>query len=75
MNGVEVPAPYRGKMQNGQVYRIANPTREDYVSCHIWCDDDVDRMWMARGLIYLDKSAAAARGCAMCAASTEGGAA
>lgn len=74
VNGIEVPAPYRGPMQNGQVYGVANPTREGHVSCHIWCDDDVDRMWLERGRIHLNAAAAAAHGRAMAAASMEGGA-
>lgn len=76
VNGITVPAPYRGPMENGQKYWVADPSGREYVLCARWYDDDMDRIWMARGLIHLDAAAAAAHGRAMTAASSqEGGAA
>lgn len=76
VNGIEVPAPYRGPMKNGQEYWVADRSHEEYAVCMSWQGDFADSFLMRRGLIYLNKQSAAAHGRAMAAASSqEGGAA
>lgn len=76
VNGIEVPAPYRGPMEHEQMYWVADPSHRKYALCVCWGGNSTGRMFMERGLIHLDEQAAAAHGRAMAAASMqEGGAA
>lgn len=66
VNGVEVPAPEVVKPQRGTKYYVSTVERENtYYLEAIWDEHCLDRFWLNRGLVYLNKEDAIARAKAM----------
>lgn len=64
VNGREVPAPCRGRLDIGMVYFVASPTAPEYVvpaftGVHMCAE------WLSRGVLHLTKEAAVAHAKAM----------
>ena len=57
INGFEVPEPYRGEMENGQIYWFPS-TNDDMPDFYEWEGDDVDKKIKENGLLHLSKEAA-----------------
>lgn len=57
INGYEVPEPLRTAPRLGNQYYIAS-TGVDTPSRYEWLDDDVDYLYLAKGILHLTKEAA-----------------
>jgi len=66
VNGFSVPAPETKVPSIGTTIFIADPAREEWYSYTSWCTALYDRLWFARGLIFLNKDDAIASAKAMC---------
>lgn len=61
INGVEVPAPEHTELAEGTCYYIADTSQENGLDTWVWNDDDEsDKDWLQRGLVYLKKKDAKA---------------
>ena len=57
VNGIQVPEPVRGKLEDDQRVWLADISLA--IPCHInWLDDTTQRRWLSLGLIHLTKEAA-----------------
>lgn len=56
INSHQVPEPVREPLQEGQEYWVADVTKWD--DEWYWNDDNIDNLWLERGLIHLTKEAA-----------------
>lgn len=65
VNGVEVPAPEEDAPADGTEYFMPSLTGDDQYESMWWDGGAVDRQWLERGLVYLDKDSAIARAKAM----------
>jgi hypothetical protein len=54
INGYEVPEPLRTAPEPGSRYYVAS-TGVDIPSRYEWLDDDVDYLYLARGIVHLTK--------------------
>lgn len=57
INGIEVPEPMRVDPKYKEVYWVASVSYNCAQSC-VWRSDDVDKKWLASGLIHSTKEAA-----------------
>lgn len=55
INGRRYPAPETKAPKHGQVYWIPNPTCGDGVSITCWNNDNLDKMYLYRGMIHLSE--------------------
>lgn len=70
INGHEFPEPVREPLGKGQEYWVVCIDRQEdaLAVSYTWRDDEVDAMWMKRGLIQLTEEGAIAQAKAMIAA-------
>lgn len=66
VNGFSVPAPETKVPSIGTTIFIADPAREEWYSYTSWCTALYDRLWFARGLVFLNRDDAIANAKAMC---------
>ena len=59
VNGIQVPEPVRGGLENDQHYWLANPM-QCYISEGLWTPTDTEIRWLSLGLIHLTREAAQA---------------
>ena len=57
INGFEVPEPFRGRLELTQKYWVIAVSSRCALF-NSWCASDLERYWMAAGLIHLTKEAA-----------------
>jgi len=57
INGFEVPEPFRGRLELKQKYWVIAVSSRCALF-NSWCASDLERYWMAAGLIHLTKEAA-----------------
>lgn len=60
INGVNVPAPERTEPVEGTSYYIADTSQEGCLYTFKWNNDESDKDWLQRGLVYLKKKDAKA---------------
>lgn len=66
INGFEVPAPETEGFNNLTDYYLASPTSEKFfLLLELWIDAPLDKLWLKRGLVFLDKEDAIANAKAM----------
>ncbi len=66
INGIEVPEPVREALEIGQVYHLVNLINEEFVSKNLkWNGSDLEKKWLAQGLIYLEEESASSCGRAL----------
>lgn len=65
INGFEVPAPETAELDEGTDYCIASPANECLWSGETWSDHRIGKMWLSRGLVFLNKEDAIATAKAM----------
>lgn len=65
VNGIEVPAPEKGKLKIKEPYFVPNFSPADGYSWSFWHNDDMDNYHLSRGLVYKKKEDAIARAKAM----------
>jgi len=58
VNGVEVPEPVREALRIGDRYWLVALDATGLTDVHQWDRDDLDRLWLSRGLIHLTRAAA-----------------
>ena len=66
VNGFSVPAPETKVPSIGTTIFIADPAREEWYSYTSWCTALYNRLWFARGLVFLNRDDAIANAKAMC---------
>ena len=72
VNGFSVPAPETEAPGIGRAVFVADPAKEEWYSYTSWCTALYDRLWFARGLIFLNKDDAIANAKAMCGLDPQG---
>lgn len=60
INGVEVPGPERTEPVEGTSYYIADTSQEGCLYTFKWSNDESDKEWLQKGLVYLKKKDAKA---------------
>jgi hypothetical protein len=65
VNGVEVPAPEREALKNGDLVYLPSLDAEDLHICAQWFGCKREHEYLKRGLVYLNKEDAIARAKAM----------
>lgn len=65
INGFEVPAPETEELEYSTSYYIASSEARRFYSCETWNDHDMDKLWLERGLVFLNKEDAVANTKAM----------
>lgn len=66
VNGFTVPAPVTEALTMGDAYCVASLDTAHWYAISQWKGDAVDRRWLERGLVFLDKDHATANAKAMC---------
>jgi hypothetical protein len=73
INGIEVPAPYKGKMNEGDVYYVASML-DGNIPKYQWKGFGAEQMWMDYGVIHLkEENAVAHRAALLAPTQTRGG--
>lgn len=65
INGFDVPVPESEPLEEGDKYYISSIQGEHFYCDYIWSGDPVDRKWLKRGLVFLNKEDAIANAKAM----------
>lgn len=65
INGFEVPAPESKGLEEGCTYFLALPHAESLFISREWSHCNTDRLWLKRGLVFLNKKDAIATAKAM----------
>lgn len=65
INGFEVPAPESKGLEEGCTYFLALPHTESLFIRHVWSHCNKDRLWLKRGLVFVNKKDAIATAKAM----------
>lgn len=65
INGFEVPAPETEALEEGRTYFLAMPHGENLHIRTMWEHRNIERLWIARGLIFLNREDAIANAKAM----------
>lgn len=65
INGFEVPAPETEELEYGTSYYLASLEGRHFLSRVTWDDHEMDRLWLKRGLAFLNKEDAIATAKAM----------
>lgn len=60
INGVNVPAPERTEPDEGTNYHIIDPSQQGSFDTWTWHNDESDKEWLQRGLVYLEEKDAKA---------------
>lgn len=60
INGHEVPCPVREPLEVGTKYWLAGPNRPEIAEYFTWRNQQMDEIWLKRGLIHLTEEAAIA---------------
>ena len=60
INGFEVSAPETEELECGTRYYVASREGRLFHFCAIWDDHDMDKLWLGRGLVFLNKEDAIA---------------
>lgn len=67
INGIEVERGVYFDLAEDQGYFIPVIDKEYFFSEYHWCNDDLDKQWLERGLVFLEKEKAVAMAKAMLA--------
>lgn len=65
INGFEVPAPETQEPSLGSRYYLADTRLIGFCSEECWGDENIDKIWLERGLVFLNKEDAIASAKAM----------
>lgn len=65
INGFEVPAPEINEPKHGDDYYLAETTGADLYRCETWTGHRIDKLWLKRGLVFLNLKDAVATAKAM----------
>lgn len=60
INGFEVPAPETEELEYDTLYYLASTEAKNFRTCAYWDDHDMDKLWLGRGLVFLNKEDAIA---------------
>ena len=60
INGVNVPAPERTEPDEGTNYHIIDLSQQGSFDTWTWHNDESDKEWLQRGLVYLEEKDAKA---------------
>ena len=65
INGFAVPAPQTEELEYGTPYYLASSEARHFHNCAIWDDHEMDKLWLERGLAFLNAEDAIATAKAM----------